>query len=303
MTPGIVLLGNLLVDDVVLADGATRMGQAGGALLYSALAATLWGTRPGLVSVVGDDYPEGILDALRQRGADLSGVRALGRPGVRTWLLYEGQIRRLIHRLGCPTHEQVSPQPTQIPMGWKGAPFHLAPMPFDVQRTLIPAVRGDRPQFLSVDPHLAVTEETLGDWREALAHADAFFPGEDELLLDDAKANPERALPRLVTGRLRFVVFKRGANGGILYDACDKRFHRWTARINTLVDPTGAGDAFSVGFVLAHLAGLPVAACLQRAVVTASFAVEGWGCNGLLAATPADAHERFRRWYGAEVPS
>jgi hypothetical protein len=36
VTPAVILLGNLLVDDVVLADGTTRMGQAGGALLYSA---------------------------------------------------------------------------------------------------------------------------------------------------------------------------------------------------------------------------------------------------------------------------
>jgi hypothetical protein len=56
-TPSIVLLGNLLVDDVVFADGTTRMGQAGGALLYGELGATLWGARPGLVSVLGDDYP------------------------------------------------------------------------------------------------------------------------------------------------------------------------------------------------------------------------------------------------------
>jgi sugar/nucleoside kinase (ribokinase family) len=99
MTPSIVLLGNLLVDDVVLPDSATPMGQAGGALMYSALAATLWSARPGLVSVVGDDYPADVLRALERRGADLSGVHALGRSGVRTWLLYEGNVRRLIHRI------------------------------------------------------------------------------------------------------------------------------------------------------------------------------------------------------------
>src|SRR5206468_580223 len=134
-TPSIVLLGNLLVDDVVLPDGTTHMGQAGGALLYAAVAATLWDARPGLVSVVGDDYPADVLQALEQRGSDLSGVHPLGRPGVRTWLLYEGHVRRLIHRSGCPTHEEVSPQPTLIPSKWRGAPaFHLAPMPFVVQR-------------------------------------------------------------------------------------------------------------------------------------------------------------------------
>ena len=82
-----MLLGNLLVDDVVLADGTTRMGQAGGALLYGALGATVWESRPGLVSVLGDDYPAEVLEQLRQRGVDLTGVHPLGRSGVRTWLL------------------------------------------------------------------------------------------------------------------------------------------------------------------------------------------------------------------------
>jgi len=299
--PSIVLLGNLLVDDVVFADGTTRMGQAGGALLYGALGATLWESRPGLVSVLGDDYPAQALEKLQQRGVDLAGVQPLGRPGVRTWLLYEGDARRLIHRLGCPTHEEVSPSPALIPSEWTAArAFHLAPMPFDVQRELLTALRAHRPAFISVDPHLPVTEETLHEWRRALADADAFFPGEDELLLDGAHADPHRVLPRLVNGRLRFVVFKRGAKGGVLYDAHDERFYSWDARSVVVVDQTGAGDAFGAGLILAHLEGLPVEACLQRAVVTASFAVAGWGPEALLAATRAEAEARVRQWYGRE---
>ena len=35
VTPDLVVLGNLLVDDIVFADGRTRMGEAGGATLYA----------------------------------------------------------------------------------------------------------------------------------------------------------------------------------------------------------------------------------------------------------------------------
>ena len=108
------------------------------------------------------------------------------------------------------------------------------------------------------------------------------------------------ALPRLVSGRLRFVVFKRGATGGILFDARDERFYTWDARTAAVVDQTGAGDAFSAGLILAHLAGLPIETCLQRAVVTASFAVAGWGPEALLAATHTEAEARWRQWYGRE---
>jgi sugar/nucleoside kinase (ribokinase family) len=302
VTPSIVLLGNLLVDDVVLGDGTTRMAQAGGALLYGALGATLWDARPGLVSVLGDDYPATVLETLEQRGVDLGGVHRLGRPGVRTWVLYEGRARRLIHRLGCPTHEDVSPWPALIPAVWRAAPaFHLAPMPFDVQRALLASIRVRSGSFVSIDPHLPITEETLREWKEVLSEADAFFPGEDELLLDRAQTNPYEALPRLVNGRLRFVAFKRGANGGILYDARDDEFYTWAARTDAVVDQTGAGDAFCLGFVLAHLEGLLPEDCLRRAVVTASFAVGGWGPEALLTATRTDAEARLRQWYGSEA--
>jgi sugar/nucleoside kinase (ribokinase family) len=304
VTPSLVLLGNLLVDDIVFPDGSTRMGEPGGALVYGSLGAAIWGTRVGCVSLVGTDYPVTMLDALETRRVDLTGVHRLRGPGVRTWLLYEGHLRRLIHRLGCPTHEHVSPGPEHIPRAWQSAPaFHLAPMPFSVQRRVLESLAVNANRFVSIDPHLPITEETLDDWRQALTDADAFFPSEDELLLEETKVDPQRVLPRLATGRLRFIVFKQAAKGGILYDAREDRFHRWLGRATKVIDPTGAGDAFAAGFVSAHLEGLPVAACLDRAVVSASFAIEALGAASLLEATRTDADTRIRQWSAAGARS
>ncbi len=302
MSPDLVVLGNLLVDDLVFPDGRSRMGQAGGAILYSSLAAALWGARVGGVSLRGDDYPEPVLRQLEERGVDTSGILPLGRPGVRTWLLYEGRIRRVIHRLGCPSHEEVSPTPQHVPTAFAQArAFHLAPMPIEVQHGLLASFPSNA--FVSVDPHVAITEASLPRWRAVLAQADAFFPSEDELQLEQAQTDPLAALPRLVSGKLRFVVFKRGLKGGLLYDAHEQRFHTWTARTHGVIDPTGAGDSFAMGFITAHLAGLSVQDCVHRAIVTASYAIEAWGPTGLLESTRADAEARLRGWYHREVAS
>lgn len=301
MTPEIVLLGNLLVDDVVCPDGRTRMGQPGGATLYFSLAAALWGASTGLVSLRGTDYPEAAFELLRLHGVDVAGVRELGRPGVRTWLLYEGRVRRVLHRLGCPTHEEVSPEPGDVPEAWRSASlFHLAPMPI-AQQGRQAAALGAAGAFVSIDPHEIVTEDSLPAWRQVLAHADAFFPSEDELRLDDAQTDPRRALERLADGRLRFVCYKRGLKGGLLYDARERRFHEWTSRTHGVADPTGAGDAFAAGFLVAHRLGRPVEQCLRQAVVSASFAIEDWGPDALLEANPGAAYTRMREWYGEEV--
>jgi sugar/nucleoside kinase (ribokinase family) len=324
--PELVLLGNLLVDDLVFPDGRTRMGQPGGAILYASLAAALWGARTGCVSLRGEDYPADALERLRRRGVALEGVAPLGRPGVRTWLLYEGRVRRVVHRLGGPTHEEVSPEPAQVPAAWRAArAFHLAPMPIAVQERLVAALNEraldgpgtgaiTRPAeqrdavtaraggtLLTIDPHELVTEDSLPRWRALLAQVDVFFPSEDELRLADAATDPHAALRRLAGGRLRFVAYKRGLRGGILYDAREDRFHEWAARTNGIVDPTGAGDAFAAGFLTAQLEGRGIEECLQRGVVTASFALEAWGSASLLEATRADAEARQRAWFAAEA--
>ena len=301
MTPDLVLLGNLLVDDVVFPDGRTRMGQPGGAILYASLAAALWGARAGCVSLRGDDYPEHALEKLRERGIATDGIRQLGGHGVRTWLLYEGRVRRVLHRLGCPTHEEVSPAPDDVPEAWRAArAFHLAPMPIALQAELAQRM-GAGGAHLSIDPHEIVTEASLPRWRETLAHADAFFPSEDEMQLDDAQSDPRRALRRLAGGRLRFIAYKRGLKGGLLYDAREDRFHEWAPRTHGLTDPTGSGDAFAAGFLVAHLRGLPVEDCLRHGVVGASFAIGDWGPDGLFRAEPADAAVRLREWFGQEA--
>ena len=69
--------------------------------------------------------------------------------------------------------------------------------------------------------------------------------------------------------------------------------------IEKVIDTTGAGDAFAAGFISAHLEGLPVDACLDRGVVSASFAIEALGAASLLEATRSDADARIRRFSAA----
>jgi len=298
MNPDLVLLGNLLVDDVVLPDGRTRLGAAGGAVLHAALAARLWEVRTGIVSWAGDDYPRATLDELAARGVDLAGVQALGQPGGRAWLLYEGRHRRLLHHLERPSHAEVSPGPAQVPSAWhKARAYHLAPMPFESQKALATNLARCDGALVSLDPHHPLSADSLPAWRELLEHVDCLFLGQDEMQLLAPDEPPRARLEDLAQGRLRWVVFKRGSRGGLLYDARERRFHEWPAPGPQAVDPTGAGDAFAAGFLAGWLASRDVVTALQQAVVSASFAVADWGADGLLAGSPDAARERRRAWF------
>jgi sugar/nucleoside kinase (ribokinase family) len=296
VAPDLVLFGNLLVDDIVLADGQTLLGEPGGAVLHTALAASLWGSRVGIVSVAGTDYPASAFKLLADRGVDLTGVRRLERPGGRAWLLHEPQARRVIHHLDCPTHHEVSPVVVDLPAAWRTARgIHLAPMPLDRQAELVSGLAATAPaSFVSLDPFELIRDESLDRWREPLTGIDALFAGVDDIRLS---TDPAPTLAARAGDRLRFLVLKRAEQGGLLLDLLDGGEHRWAARAEGVVDVTGAGDAFAGGFLAGLLAGGGIDACLAQGVVSASFAVADWGCRGLASTTPAEARGRLAAWF------
>jgi sugar/nucleoside kinase (ribokinase family) len=297
VSPELVVLGNLLVDDIVFADGRTRMGEAGGATLYGAATAALWGVPVGIASLRGPEYPQRVLDTLAARGVDLSGITSLP-VNLRTWLLYEGSRRRLVHHLDSPTHTQASPAPDGIPSAWRAArAFHLAPMPLPVQNDLVASLAGG-PGLVSLDPHNPIETASLEEWRPVLGQTDVLWLGREELELG-REDDPLPTLQALAGGRLRFILWKRGPQGGWLYEVAADRLHSWAPRTAAVVDPTGAGDAFAVGFLCGILRGEPAARSLARAVVSASFAIEDWGAAALLRARPEDADDRLREWFPA----
>jgi len=303
--PDVVLLGNLLVDDIVLRDGRTLMGEPGGAVLHAALASALWEAKVGICSVTGTDYPAEALATLAARGVDLSGVRRLDRTGGRAWLLYEPAVRRTVHHLDCPSHADVSPTLSDVPAAWLAARvFHLAPMPLtrqlDLAHGLAPAAGEKR--LVSLDPFELVRDGTLAAWRDVLTHLDLFFVSEDEWrLTGDVE---DVFLTSLAGPRLRHVALKRAANGGRLLDLHARESRTWRSRSRRVVDATGAGDAFAGGFLAGVVTHGDVTRFVEQGIVSASFAIEDWGARGLMAATPDHAAHRHAEWFvTAEAPA
>jgi sugar/nucleoside kinase (ribokinase family) len=294
----LVVLGNLIVDDVVFADGSTRMFEPGGAAIYNALAARLFEIDTGLVSIVGTDYPDWALAGAMARGVDLGGVHPLGRPGLRIWVLYEERLRQFVHRRESPQHTDVSPRFDQVPEAWRSArAFFISPMPFAVQRALVEALSALPNAFVALDPLAPLGPETWNDWRALVAKVDAFFVGEDEMQVEADAGDYLKTLRRLAGGRLRYVAFKRSARGGMLYDAAQDRLVHWEPRAASVVDPTGAGDAFATGTLAGLLKGEPAEVALRRGLVATSFVLEDWGPRAILRTGPQQAEARLREWF------
>ena len=301
MTPDLVCLGNLIVDDLVFADGRTRMGEPGGAIAYVALGARLWNVPVGVVGPLGSDYPRDCLASLRERGVDTSGLRPVPGPGLRTWLLHEPAGRRVIHRLDSSTHFEASPEADDVPAAWRAArAIHVAPMPLARQCELVAAL-GPTAGMLSLDPHEPVSPANADEWRGLVRGVDVFIPNDEELT--GAREAPEQTLRAWRAalgdpGRLKFVLLKQGARGGLALDTRTGATTPWRARAERVVDATGAGDAFAGGWLAAWLERQDLQAALEQGVVSASFVLEDWGLAALIATTPAAARLRQQAWFG-----
>lgn len=178
--------------------------------------------------------------------------------------------------------------------------MHLAPMPFDRQLALVRASSRDstdRP-LLSLDPFELLSEQRLGEWQNLLAHLDILFLGEDEIGSERLRGQPRPFLRELAAPSGPSIVYKRGARGGIAYDAHDEHFHPWQGRVVEVCDPTGAGDAFAGGVLAALVRGDSLPRALRDGVVAASFALEAQGAEGLLGASREAFENRKSAWFG-----
>ena len=121
--------------------------------------------------------------------------------------------------------------------------------------------------LISFDPNIRVEllrnerlEDVIGT---VFGMCDILLPGEKELLDITGKPNANEAVRRLLDGKVKAVVIKRGKEGARFVDGARDILVK--AIPIGEVDPTGAGDAFDAGFVCAYLEGLPPEKCLALA--------------------------------------
>jgi 2-dehydro-3-deoxygluconokinase len=117
--------------------------------------------------------------------------------------------------------------------------------------------------------------------REVLAplagHAAYVIASEDELdlVLRGDEGPEDEAAASLLDRGARAVVVKRGPRGATVHTRAGRV--DLPALAVTAVDPIGAGDAFSAGYLSGVLDGLEPVECLRRGITTGAFAVSARG--------------------------
>ncbi len=172
--------------------------------------------------------------------------------------------------------------PAQVPADYLGARgVHLAPSRIDVLQAMA-GLFAPTGMVLTLDPGWQLADIPLDTLAPLLGQVDAFLPSAVELAALVPGAAIDEAL-RTLAGRCRgAVAVKRGREGSLLWDRAGDRSIAVPAMIVDAVDPTGAGDSWSGGFLAGLVeTGDPVRAACFGAVAAARI-VARFGADGAL---------------------
>lgn len=334
MTPELVTVGGLTVDNVISADGVVALSRVGGNAAYSGVGARIWVNRVGLVSIATASYPRETLDRLSDHGIGLEGVlHHPARLEYSDWFIYDEAGHRVERLRSLPgalaaagfnsarlTREETArwvemlrhaPAPAELsysqfrdvnpmtaaqvpPSYLKARGLHLAPCRPVVLNAMLPlfAPTGMR---ITLDPGWQLADERLDDLDPILAQVDAFLPSEVELEALVPGAGVADALAELARRCRGTVAVKRGPQGSLVWDRAAGRAVAVPVIPTQTVDPTGAGDSWSGGFLagLVETGNPLLAACFGT--VSASRIVARFGADGALPIDLAEARAQLSR--------
>jgi sugar/nucleoside kinase (ribokinase family) len=248
-----------------------------------------------VVGVVGSDYPVQELESLAPRGIDWSGVERAQGESFR-WkgkYSYDLQSRETLEtRLGV--FAQFQPK---IPEAFRAAEYvFLGNIDPELQIGVLGQVK--RPKLVVCD--------TMNYWIQGKRESLLDLLGRvDVLMVNDSEArelsgdwNIHRAGRWILGQGPGRVVIKQGEYGALLIEP-SRTFYVPAFPLETVFDPTGAGDAFAGGF-MAYLArtGSVSEDDIRRAMVygaaMGSYAVEQFGVRAFERITLGDVVSRVR---------
>jgi sugar/nucleoside kinase (ribokinase family) len=290
----------LVVGSVALDTVRTPFGQAtevlGGSATYFAAAASFFAP-VRVVAVVGEDFPEPHLEFLRERKVDLRGLQRVPGKTFR-WVGEYGSDLSAARTLDTQLNVFGDFAP-KIPEEYRDSPtVFLANIDPDLQREVLRQVR--RPRLAAAD---TMNYWIGGKWasvRETVGLVDTLIINDAETRQLAAEANLVQAARKILAWGPRALIIKRGEYGALMVRDGD-----WFAApalpLESLCDPTGAGDCFAGGFIgyLASTRDVEDAGVRKAIImgsVMASFAVEAFSLDRLRTLTGSEIEARYRQF-------
>jgi sugar/nucleoside kinase (ribokinase family) len=244
----IVTIGHTSIDRVEV--GGDAKSQLGGAAVYSAMAAKIFG-KTGIVSRVGRDFPPSFLKILTESGISTTGIRKIN--GKSTFFEIEYDEGGSAHYRGFKLNSGRNIQPKDIPLSFLNARgFHIAPMNPGKQGRIVDFLRDKTYAVVSLNTYMGYAKPYKKELIDLMGRVDIFSINDDEaMMLADAKTF-EHALKKLKKTPHNNVIITMGVFGSIVLSNGEINFFPAVYQ-EKIVDLTGCGDSFAGSFLSAYL--------------------------------------------------
>ncbi|PIV85400.1 MAG: sugar kinase [Nitrospirae bacterium CG_4_9_14_3_um_filter_53_35] len=289
----LLVVGSIAFDSVKTPFGKVEEA-IGGSAVYFSLSAGFFNDI-NLVAVVGKDFPEHEIAFLNTRNVDTQGLQRVDGKTFRWKGEYSFELNEA-HTL--ETHLNVFENFTpEIPDSYRDAEYvFLANIDPELQWSVLQQVKS--PDFVGMD----TMNFWIGRKREALmevlkkVNILTINDGEARQLTEEA--NLVKAARKILSYGPKILIIKRGEYGALMFNGASI-FSAPAYPLETVFDPTGAGDSFAGGF-MGYLSNVQNVneETLRRAMifgsVMASFNVEDFSINRLRSLKYKEIEQRFR---------
>ncbi len=294
----LLTVGSVAFDAIETPFGKTDK-IVGGAATYISLAASMYQKQQKIVAVVGDDFPNEMINKLEERGVNTDGLQI--KKGEKSFF-WSGKYHHdmnvrdtLVTELNVL--ENFDPI---IPESYQGVEYlMLGNLTPQVQTTVIHRL-ASRPKFIAMDTMNFWMDIALDDLKETLKLVDM-------LIINDEEARQLSGVSSLVGASKiiramgpKFLIIKKGEHGALLFHN-DKIFSAPALPLDEVFDPTGAGDSFAGGFMgyLSQTDDLSfenMKNALIAGSAIASFCVEKFGTQRLEEINQTDLEKRIQQF-------
>ena len=290
-------MGSVAYDSVQTHAGSRRMALGGSAVYFSIAASYLGDV--SLVGVVGEDFEQRHVDLLTEHGVDVSGLeRAEGK--TFQWSgVYSTEDLNIRETLDTQLNVFSDFSPTLADVHRSSDYVFLANIDPELQTSVLDQMQ-ERPKVVALDSMNFWIDGRRSDLDAVVGRVDMLFLDESEARSYSGEANLVKAAKRIHEMGPRVAVVKRGEHGVLVFDGGDV-FAAPAMPLESVVDPTGAGDSFAGGFMGTLAATGDVSnRGLRRAAIVGSmmgsFAVQDFSVGGLTYLKRQNIRDRFKQF-------
>ncbi|MFA7272562.1 MAG: PfkB family carbohydrate kinase [Crocinitomicaceae bacterium] len=271
----------------------------GGAGTYIALSASFYEKNQRIVAVVGEDFPQAMLDQLSSKGVDLEGLQV--KKGEKTFF-WSGKYHNdmnsrdtLVTELNVLEHFDPI-----IPESYQATDFlmlgNLSPQ---VQGLVIDRL-ATRPKLIAMDTMNFWMDIALEDLKKTIAKVDLLIVNDEEARQLSGEYSLMKAAKVIRAMGCKYLIIKKGEHGALLFHE-ENIFYAPALPLEEVFDPTGAGDTFAGGF-MGYLSSTNDISFenMKRAVIAgsalASFCCEKFGTEKLTTITRQEVENRIEKF-------